>query len=46
MVGGVLQLALQMPALRRLGLLPRIGLSWSSACAPPGPTRACARSIG
>ena len=28
MVGGVLQLGLQIPALRRLGLLPRIGLSW------------------
>ncbi|MBS0344098.1 MAG: murein biosynthesis integral membrane protein MurJ, partial [Proteobacteria bacterium] len=27
MVGGALQLALQLPALRRLGLLPRIGLS-------------------
>jgi putative peptidoglycan lipid II flippase len=29
MVGGVLQLGLQIPALHRLGLLPRIGLSWS-----------------
>ena len=28
MVGGVLQLGLQIPALHRLGLLPRIGLSW------------------
>jgi len=28
MVGGALQLALQLPALRRLGLLPRIGLTW------------------
>ena len=28
MVGGILQLGLQIPALRRLGLLPRIGLSW------------------
>lgn len=27
MVGGVLQLGLQLPALRRLGLLPRIGLT-------------------
>src|SRR5690606_36294450 len=25
MVGGVLQLAIQLPALRRLGLLPRVG---------------------
>ncbi|MDH6590806.1 putative peptidoglycan lipid II flippase [Variovorax sp. TBS-050B] len=28
LVGGVLQLALQLPALRKLGLLPRIGLSF------------------
>ncbi len=28
MVGGVLQLAVQIPALARLGLLPRIGLAW------------------
>ncbi|WP_119967133.1 murein biosynthesis integral membrane protein MurJ [Simplicispira lacusdiani] len=30
MLGGVLQLAVQLPALRRLGLLPRIGLTWSA----------------
>ncbi len=30
MLGGVLQLAVQLPALRRLGLLPRIGLRWST----------------
>ena len=30
MVGGVLQLALQVPALRSLGLLPKIGLRWSA----------------
>lgn len=29
MAGGLLQLAVQVPALRRLGLLPRIGLAWS-----------------
>ncbi len=29
MLGGVLQLAVQVPQLRRMGLLPRIGLSWS-----------------
>jgi putative peptidoglycan lipid II flippase len=29
MLGGVLQLAVQIPALYRLGLLPRIGLGWS-----------------
>lgn len=30
MLGGILQLAVQVPALFRLGLLPRIGLRWSS----------------
>lgn len=30
MLGGVLQLGVQIPALKRLGLLPRIGLRWSS----------------
>lgn len=29
MVGGVLQLGVQFPVLRRLGLLPRIGLRWA-----------------
>lgn len=29
MVGGLLQLAMQLPALARLGQLPRIGLRWS-----------------
>ncbi|MBC7991693.1 MAG: murein biosynthesis integral membrane protein MurJ [Rhizobacter sp.] len=28
MLGGVLQLAVQLPALRRIGVLPRIGLTW------------------
>ena len=28
MAGGVLQLAVQLPALQRLGLLPRIGMAW------------------
>ena len=28
MVGGVLQLALQIPALRSIGMLPRLGLGW------------------
>nr|WP_157398377.1 MULTISPECIES: murein biosynthesis integral membrane protein MurJ [Ramlibacter] len=39
MVGGVLQLAVQVPALRRIGLLPHIGLTWSrlkAAWADPG----------
>lgn len=30
MVGGVLQLAVQVPALYRLGLLPHIGLTWTA----------------
>jgi putative peptidoglycan lipid II flippase len=29
-VGGVLQLAIQVPALRRIGMWPRIGLAWSA----------------
>jgi putative peptidoglycan lipid II flippase len=28
MIGGLLQLAVQVPALRRLGLMPKIGVSW------------------
>jgi len=30
MAGGVLQLAVQVPVLKRLGLLPRIGLGWNA----------------
>jgi putative peptidoglycan lipid II flippase len=30
MLGGLLQLAVQIPALHRLGLLPRIGLAWAA----------------
>ena len=30
MLGGALQLAVQVPALLRIGLLPRIGLSWTA----------------
>jgi putative peptidoglycan lipid II flippase len=30
MLGGVLQLAVQVPVLRRLGLLPRIGVTWGA----------------
>ena len=30
MLGGVLQLAVQVPALARLGLLPRIGVTWGA----------------
>ena len=39
MAGGVLQLAVQVPVLRRIGLLPRIGLTWRAvraAAADPG----------
>ena len=39
MLGGLLQLLVQIPALRQLGLLPRIGGSWRrlrEACADPG----------
>jgi putative peptidoglycan lipid II flippase len=39
MLGGVLQLAVQIPVLYRLGLLPRVGLGWASlrqAWADPG----------
>ena len=39
MVGGLLQLGVQVPALKRLGLLPRISLSWRrvrDAWADPG----------
>ncbi len=42
MVGGVLQLGVQIPALARLGLLPRIGMGWSTiraAFANPGVRR-------
>lgn len=42
MVGGLLQLAVQVPALRRIGLLPRIGIAPSSvraAWAHPGVSR-------
>lgn len=33
MLGGLLQLGVQVPALWRLGLLPRISLSWAGVCA-------------
>ena len=42
MLGGVLQLAVQVPALLRLGLMPRIGVTWSAvraAWAEPGVRR-------
>ncbi len=42
MVGGALQLGVQFPALRRIGMLPRVGLRWSSikaAWAHPGTRR-------
>jgi putative peptidoglycan lipid II flippase len=42
LLGGVLQLAFQVPALRRIDALPRVGLSWSrirAAYAHPGVRR-------
>jgi hypothetical protein len=47
MLGGVLQLGVQIPVLKRLGLLPRIGLAWAeirTAWADPG-TRTIARMM-
>lgn len=45
MVGGVLQLGLQLPALRKLGLLPHIGASFKALrTAWPTPTRARSRA--
>ena len=44
MVGGVLQLAVQVPALRRIGVLPRIGLAPAAVArglAPPRRAAAC-----
>ncbi|MEO8250377.1 MAG: murein biosynthesis integral membrane protein MurJ, partial [Burkholderiales bacterium] len=48
MLGGLLQLGAQIPALSRLGLLPRIGITWSrirEAWADPS-TRRIARLMG
>jgi putative peptidoglycan lipid II flippase len=45
MVGGVLQMAVQVPALVRLGLMPRIGVTWRAvraAWAEPGVRRVLA----
>ena len=36
-LGGVLQLAIQIPALRRIAMLPRPSLDWRAAWADPGP---------
>ncbi len=38
-VGGVLQLAIQLPALRKIGMLPRIGLNPVAALRDPGVRR-------
>jgi len=38
-IGGALQLAIQIPALRRIGRLPRIGIDWRAAWADPGVRR-------
>ncbi len=48
MLGGLLQLAVQIPALKQLGLLPRIGVAWGSirmAWADPA-TRRVAQLMG
>ena len=48
MLGGLLQLAVQVPALQKLGLLPRIGIAWGSiraAWADPA-TRRVAQLMG
>lgn len=39
LVGGVLQLAIQVPAMRKLGVLPRISLNLRAAWADPGVRR-------
>lgn len=39
LVGGILQLAIQVPALRRLGVMPRIGLNLRAAWADAGVRR-------
>jgi putative peptidoglycan lipid II flippase len=38
-IGGVLQLAIQFPALRRIAMLPRPSLDWRSAWSDPGVRR-------
>ena len=38
-LGGVLQLAIQIPALRRVGMLPRPSLNWRAAWQDPGVRR-------
>ena len=38
-IGGVLQLALQLPALAKIGMLPRISLNWRAAWDDPGVRR-------
>jgi len=46
MVGGLLQLSIQLPALARIGFVPRIGLgpsSFKQACITPGCASCCAR---
>lgn len=38
-IGGILQLAIQIPALRRIGMLPRPSLAWRAAWSNPGVRR-------
>ena len=46
MLGGLLQAAIQIPALRAIGCMPRFGLGFAGRCARPGGTRACGRVLG
>ena len=38
-LGGLLQLAIQLPALRKIAMLPRLSLNWRAAWADPGVRR-------
>jgi putative peptidoglycan lipid II flippase len=38
-LGGILQLAIQIPALRKISMLPRLSLNWRAAWADPGVRR-------
>lgn len=44
-IGGLLQLAIQIPALRQIAMLPRLSINWRAAWADPG-VRRIARLMG
>lgn len=44
-IGGLLQLLIQLPALRRIAMLPRIRLDWRAAWADPGARRVAALMV-